>query len=123
MSISVSLQIEHPKRDRFAPRWIIQRRNLPDGWIIAIRLADRCKTALDYLLVLTIRTDRNTIRFSEKRRAGLGIVGFETPEALARSLIRRVARSSPVAPIKLAPPNKTNRDQTSPNEGPAPRGI
>jgi hypothetical protein len=106
-------QIEHPKRDRVAPRWIIQRRNLPDGWIIAIRLADRSKTVLDYLLVPTIRTDRNTIRFSEKRRAGLGIVAFEAPEALARSLIRRVARSSPVAPAKLAPPNKQSRSSQS----------
>jgi hypothetical protein len=102
-------QIEHPTRDRFAPRWIIQRRNLPDGWIIAIRLADRCKTVLDFLLVPTFRTDRNTIRFSEKRRAGLGIVNFETPEALARSLIRSVTRSNPVAPPKLARPNKRSK--------------
>jgi len=106
-------QIEHPDRDHFAPRWLIQRRNLPDGWIIAIRLADRCKTVLDYLLVPTIRTDRNTIRFSEKRRAGLGIVSFETPEALARSLIRRVTRSSPVAPPKLARPNKRSNSSRS----------
>jgi hypothetical protein len=102
-------QIEHPGRDHFAPRWIIQRRNLPDGWIIAIRLADRCKTVLDYLLVPTIRTDRNKIRFSERRRAGLGIFNFETPEALARSLIRRVTRSNPVAPPKLARPNKRSK--------------
>ena len=91
----------------------IQRRNLPDGWIIAIRLADRCKTVLDYLLVPTIRTDRNTIRFSEKRRAGLGIVSFKTPEALPRSLIRRVTRSSPVAPPKLARPNKRSNSSRS----------
>lgn len=58
-------QIEHPNRDHYAPRWFIQRRNLPDGWIVAMRLADRSKTLLDYLLVPTVRTDRNTIRFSE----------------------------------------------------------
>ena len=92
--------IEHPGRETFAPRWLIQRRNLPDGWIVAMRLADRSKTLLDYLLAPTVRTDRNTIRFSEKRRPRFGIVSFETPEALARLLIRRVARSSRVEPTK-----------------------
>ena len=102
-------RLEHAELEHYAPRWMIQRRHLPDGWIIAIRLADRCKTVLDYLLVPTIRTDRNTIRFSEKRRAGLGIVSFETPEALARSLIRRVARSSPVSPTKPTRRRKQSR--------------
>lgn len=93
-------QLECQKRDRVAPSWLIQRRNLPDGWIVAIRLADRSKTVMDYLLVPTIRTDRNTIRFSEKRRTGLGIASFETPDALARSLIRRVTGTSRSAPAK-----------------------
>ena len=102
-------QLECPKRDHVAPSWLIQRRNLPDGWIVAIRLADRSKTVLDYLLAPTIRTDRNTIRFSEKRRTDLGIASFETPEALARSLIRRVSRSSRVSPAKLAGQKKRSK--------------
>ena len=106
-------RLEHAELEHYAPRWMIQRRHLPDGWIIAIRLADRCKSVLDYLLVPTIRTDRNTIRFSEKRRAGLGIVSFETPEALARSLIRRVARSSHVSPSKPPRQRKQLRSKKS----------
>jgi hypothetical protein len=98
-------QIEQPNRD-YAPRWFIQRRNLPDGWIVAMRLADRSKTLLDYLLVPTVRTDRNTIRFSEKLRRRFGIVSFKTPNALVRSLIRRIARSALVEPTKSARLNK-----------------
>ncbi|WP_051379202.1 recombinase family protein [Bradyrhizobium murdochi] len=102
-------QMEHPGRDHYAPRWFIQRRNLPDGWIVAIRLADRSKTLRDYLLVPTIRTDRNTIRFSEKRRTRLGIASFQTPEALARSLIRRVTKLDHVAPAKPALQNRRKK--------------
>ena len=102
-------RLERADLEHHSPRWMIQRRHLPDGWIIAIRLADRSKTVLDYLLVPTFRTDSNTIRFSEKRRAGLGIVSFETPEALAQSLIRRVTRLTRVLPTKREPPNKRSR--------------
>ena len=106
-------QLEHPEFEHYSPRWMIQRRHLPDGWIVAIRLEDRSKTLLDYLFVPTAGTDRNTIRFSEKRRARLGIVNFETPEALIRSLIRRLARSCPAAPTKSARPNKRPRSSRS----------
>ncbi|WP_197521028.1 recombinase family protein [Bradyrhizobium icense] len=102
-------QIEHPARDHYAPRWFIQRRNLPDGWIVAMRLADRSKTLLDYLLVPTIRTDRNTIRFSEKLRTRFRIVSFKTPGALVRSLNRRLASLNPAAPTKLGPPKTPRR--------------
>lgn len=69
-------QLEHPEFEHYAPCWLIQRRHLPDGWIVAIRLRDRSKTLLDYVLVPTTGTDRDTIRFSEKRRARLGIASF-----------------------------------------------
>jgi DNA invertase Pin-like site-specific DNA recombinase len=102
-------QLEHAEREHYAPRWMIQRRRLPDGWIVAIRLGDRSKTLLDYLLVPTTGTDRNTIRFSEKRRARLGIVRFETAEALIRSVTRRVASPSRVSPTKPAQPNRQSK--------------
>jgi DNA invertase Pin-like site-specific DNA recombinase len=106
-------QLEHPEFEHYAPRWMIQRRHLPDGWIVAIRLGDRSKTLLDYLLVPTAGTDRNTIRFSEKRCARLGIVSFETPEALIRSLIRRLTRSSSGVTPTPRRPSKQSRSSQS----------
>jgi len=95
-------QIEHPNQDHVALRWYLQRRNLPDGWIVALRLADRSKTLLDHLLIPTVRTDQNTIRFSERMRARRKIASFKTPQTLIRSLIRRLTNSSSVEPAKSA---------------------
>jgi len=81
---------------------VIQRRRLADGWIVVIRLGERNQSILDYLLVPTTGTDRDVIRFSEKDRARLGIVRFETSDALVRSVSGRVARSSRVSPTKPA---------------------
>ena len=106
-------QLEHPDVEHYAPRWMIQRRHLPDGWIVAMRLGDRSKTLLDYLLVPTTGTDRNTIRFSEKRCSQLGIISFETAEALIRSLIRRVTRSSHGATATPRRPSKPSRSRRS----------
>ena len=106
-------QIEHPGQDHFSPRWFIQRRNLPDGWIVAMRLADRSKTLLDYLLVPTVRTDKNTIRFSEKQCSRLGVISFNTPEALVRSLVRRVTRPSRVSPTRQVAPNRRQKSDRS----------
>ena len=84
------------QKAHYSSRWIIQRRRLADGWIVVIRLGDRNQSILDYLLVPTTGTDRDVIRFSEKDRARLGIVRFETSDALVRSVSGRVARSSRV---------------------------
>jgi hypothetical protein len=92
-------------------RWTIYRQHLPDGWIVTIRLGDHNKSALDYLLVPTTSTDRNIIRFTEKNRARLGIVRFETPRALIRSLIRRVARLSSGATTTPRRPSKQSRSR------------
>jgi hypothetical protein len=92
-------------------RWTIYRQHLPDGWIVTIRLGDHNKSALDYLLVPTTSTDRNIIRFTEKNRARLGIVSFETPRALIRSLIRLVARSS--SGVTATPGRPSNRSRSS----------
>jgi len=90
------------QKAHYSSRWIIQRRRLHDGWIVVIRLGERNQSILDYLLVPTTGTDRDVIRFSEKDRARLGIVRFETSDALVRSVSGRVARSSRVSPTKPA---------------------
>ena len=41
------------EKEHYSPRWMIQRGRLPDGWIVALRLGDRNKSILDYLLVPT----------------------------------------------------------------------
>jgi hypothetical protein len=73
----------------YSSRWMIQRRRLPDGWIVALRLGEHNSSKLDYLLVPTTGTERDTIRFTEKTRDRLGIVRFETSDALVRSVNRR----------------------------------
>jgi DNA invertase Pin-like site-specific DNA recombinase len=101
------------EKEHYSRRWVIQRGRLPDGWIVALRLGDRNKSILDYLLMPTTGTDRNTIRFSEKDRVRLGIDLFETSDALVRSVSRRVTRLSRVSPTKPARPNKQSKPNRS----------
>jgi hypothetical protein len=103
----VSLDAKHA-----SARWVIQRRRLPTGWIVAIRLGDQNKSVLDYLLVPTTTTDRNMIRFVEKNRPRLGIDRFESAGALIRSLSRRVtkpSRASSSRPRQLNKQSKSRR--------------
>jgi DNA invertase Pin-like site-specific DNA recombinase len=100
-------------KEHYSSRWMIHRRRLPDGWIVAIRLGDRNNSILDYLLVPTTGTARNTIRFSEKVRDRLGIERFETSDALVRSVSRRVTTPSRISPTKPARPNKPSRSNHS----------
>jgi DNA invertase Pin-like site-specific DNA recombinase len=101
------------EKEQYSRRWVIQRRRLPDGLIVAIRLGEHNNSILDYLLVPTTGTDRNTIRFTEKDRSRLGMDRFETSDALVRSVSRRVTRLSRVAPTKPARPNKQPRSNRS----------
>ncbi len=101
------------EKEHYSTRWMIQRRRLPDGWIVAIRLCEHNKSILDYLLVPTSGTDRNTIRFTEKDRGRLGIDRFESSDALARSVSRRATKLTRVAPTKPARPNKQSRSSQS----------
>ena len=87
------------KLEHHSSHWSIQRRaRLPAGWIVAIRLGERNKAVLDYLLLPTTSSIGRLIRFSEKARARHGIDRFERFDALARSLIRRVTKKSRGAP-------------------------
>jgi len=101
------------EKEQYSRRWTIQRRRLPDGLIVAIRLGEHNNSILDYLLVPTTGTDRNTIRFTEKDRSRLGMDRFETSDALVRSVSRRVTRLSRVAPTKPARPNKQSKSNRS----------
>jgi DNA invertase Pin-like site-specific DNA recombinase len=83
------------KRENHAPHWSIHHRDRnAAGWIVAIRLAERNTGLLDYLLLPTQETVRPLIRFSETARGSYGIDRYETFDALARSLIRRITKKS-----------------------------
>jgi DNA invertase Pin-like site-specific DNA recombinase len=96
----------------FSARWMIHRRRLPDGWIVAIRLGDQNKSILDYVLMPTAATDRNMIRFSERQRARLRIRCFGSIRALIRAVGRRAttpSRTSSSRPRRLNTRSKPRR--------------
>jgi DNA invertase Pin-like site-specific DNA recombinase len=101
------------EKEQYSPRWMIQRRRLPDGWIVAIRLGEHNNTILDYLLAPTAGTDGNTIRFTEKDHGRLGMDRFETSDALVRSVSRRVTKPSRASTTKPAQPTKQSRSSQS----------
>ena len=102
------------KQGNHAPHWSVQRRaRLLPGWIVAIRLDERNKGLLDYLLLPTAIMTRATVRFSENVRARRGIDRFEAFPTLVRSLIRRLTRPSRVAPTKPSPLKKKPRSSQS----------
>jgi hypothetical protein len=111
--VNIFFRVARREKEQYLPRWMIQRRRLPDGWIVAIRLGRHNNSILDYLLVPTIDTDKDTIRFTEKNCGPLGIDRFETSEGLARSISRRVTRPSRVSPTKPQPPKKKLRSSQS----------
>jgi DNA invertase Pin-like site-specific DNA recombinase len=92
-------------------RWVIQRRGLPTGWIVAIRLGDQNKSVLDYLLVPTATTDRNMIRFAETNRPRLGIDRFESTGALIRSLRRHLTKPSRISSSRPRRLNKRSKSR------------
>ena len=78
-------------REHHAQNWSIERKNrLPPGWIIAIRLAEKEKALIDYLLLPTTSVTRRKLVFSEATRDKFAIERFENFSALTRSLIRRL---------------------------------
>lgn len=98
-----------PGRDgEHFPYWVIQRRHLATGWIVAIRLGENNNSVFDYVLLPTSVTDRNVIRFSERGRARgkLGVRRFASEGTLIRSLSRYVAHLSHVSSAKPARPSK-----------------
>lgn len=104
------------------PFWVIQRRHLATGWIVAIRLGENNSSVLDYVLVPTSVTDRNVLRFSEKGRVRgtLGVRRFSSEGALIRALSRYVASSSRSSSAKLALPSKREKSGRSKSRiGPA----
>jgi hypothetical protein len=82
------------KKPAHSPRWAIQRRKqLHDGWVVAIRLAESNKAVLDYLLLPTSELVDRMIKFTEKARSSHKACRFETIDALVRSIIERVTRT------------------------------
>lgn len=110
------------EKKHYAPRWSIQRRGLVDGWIVAIRLGDCNQSIFDYLLMPATCTDRVAIRFSENDRARLGIISFETSDALIRSIslrLTKLGQVSPSKPVRAKTPRKARRPKGK--NGRAPR--
>jgi DNA invertase Pin-like site-specific DNA recombinase len=70
-------------------RWRVQRRRLPGGWIVVVRLGIGNESVLDYLLMPTAHTDADAIWLSENNLRRLKIVRFEDFDALVRSIVRR----------------------------------
>src|SRR5262249_33684756 len=73
------------------PVWTIQRgahSRLPSGWIVAIRLAEKNKSILDYTLMAISGAEKEQIRFSERMADRRDIKRFVTPASLVRSLSR-----------------------------------
>jgi hypothetical protein len=102
--------------ERCCPKWSIQRQNrspLPAGWIAAIRLAEDNKAVLDYVLLPITGEERQQIRFSERFRVGRGIDRFETPDALVRSVSRRVTKPSCASPAKPVLQTKKSKSSQS----------
>jgi DNA invertase Pin-like site-specific DNA recombinase len=101
------------KKANHLPHWSIRRSRFPAGWIVAIRLAERNKVVLDYVLLPTPNIARQLIRFSEKARAPQGIERFERFDALVRSLIRHVTRKSRASATKSLRPKRPRRASPS----------
>jgi DNA invertase Pin-like site-specific DNA recombinase len=97
------------EKEQYSRRWLIHRRHLPDAWIVVIRLGEHNNSILDYLLLPTTGTDRNTMTFSEKALGRLGVDRFETSDALVRSISRRATRPSRASPAKPSQPTKQSR--------------
>lgn len=85
------------RRESHAQYWSFTRIPLATGWILAIRLGERNKALLDYLLLPAASVEKRTIRFSETSRRKYGIDCFETLPSLVRSLVRRIDNPSPAA--------------------------
>ena len=103
------------EQESHSAHWTIQRQAapLPIGWIVAIRLGEQNKAVLDYVVLSTDSLAGRLIRFTEKARARCRIDRFETPDALVRSIIRRVTTRSPASQSRSGPPNRRSTSSRS----------
>src|SRR6185437_6432062 len=70
------------RRENYAQYWSFTRIPLATGWILALRLGERNKALLDYLLLPAASVETRTLRFSEMSRRKYGIDCFETLPSL-----------------------------------------
>jgi hypothetical protein len=96
VSIRVARSVPR-RRENHAQYWSFTRIPLATGWILALRLGERNKALLDYLLLPATKVETRTVRFSETSRRKYGIDRFETLPSLVRSLIRRIGNVIPAA--------------------------
>ncbi|WP_063614252.1 recombinase family protein [Bradyrhizobium sp. Cp5.3] len=110
-SISIRAARWCTKENR-APYWTIRREaRLPRGWIAAVRLAEHNKSVRDYVLLSTDGNAVRTIAFSERARARRGIVRFESRDALARAIAKRVTRKVRASEATAAQESKRSRSR------------
>ncbi|SHJ94984.1 Site-specific DNA recombinase [Bradyrhizobium lablabi] len=103
-ALGISFRIartEPPKKESHSLRWGFHRPSyVPPGWIVVIRLARGHGAELDYLLFETSELARGMIRFTDKALKRRKCRRFETPDALTRSITRRVTMKSRAVPTK-----------------------
>jgi Recombinase len=93
------------KSESHSTRWSLRRRlDSPEGWIVAIRLGRQNEDVLDYVLVPSTSFFGVWLRFSERQRRALKMERFDTFEALAQSLVRRVSKPPASTPLKRQRP-------------------
>jgi len=98
------------KIESHSPHWTIQcDAHVPAGWIAAIRLSEHNQAVLDYALLATDGKVKRTIRFSEAARERHAIACFQTPGALVRALIRRLAKKSRASQARSSPPSREEK--------------
>jgi DNA invertase Pin-like site-specific DNA recombinase len=113
--VVVSIRIARwfpPKKESHAQNWSFTRIPLATGWVIALRLGERNKALLDYLLLPAASVATRTVRFSETGRRKYRIDRFDTLQALVRSLIRRIDSVSPAAQ-RIVPAGKRRQPSRS----------
>ncbi|MET3906080.1 DNA invertase Pin-like site-specific DNA recombinase [Bradyrhizobium sp. S3.3.6] len=113
-SINISIRVAlWCGRQNRAPYWSIKRdARLPHGWIAATRLSEHNGSVLDYVLLSTDGKVRRTMSFSERARIRRGIASFETPDALARAITKRIIGRDCSSPA----PKPSDREPSIPNQ-------
>jgi hypothetical protein len=90
---------QRPSRKSTTPDWLLRcKMGAPPGWIVALRLREDNRTVMDHVLLRSRSMTGTWLRFRDKTRERRKIEGYETFEALARSLLRRVKRDTSIRP-------------------------
>ncbi|MGY3610124.1 MULTISPECIES: recombinase family protein [unclassified Bradyrhizobium] len=103
------------EKETHSPHWRVERlRRVPAGWLVGIRLSEYNKSVLDYVLLPTQGLGRTVLRFSERSCDRRRIARFQTAEALARAIARRIGRTSSAGSRRPSRSRKSGRSKSGP---------